>query len=292
MKSNNSDNSNLNNQQNFNTNDSENNQMPIRIRRINIPEMTSETISIDSEKSSEFDISESVIDQDISEAVIDQSAINLSENENVQLTHNEQIDNIDQTPIIRKYLSDHQIDIQSNEIQSNEIQSKPLKINPVGSNGNLSNDDTIINESAIRLDTRSLKKYLKPADKIDSPNTKQNIDLDKPWEIDRKNGSKVYELIGYTTLSKIQHGIKKDNRQSLLKRILITLMLFVIIFIILYAMNPIKDLIDFKRIIGIESMYGEDYGKKENHQESINSQEQTNVNDNSTDEEITESNPD
>ncbi|MGB4609981.1 MAG: hypothetical protein WBH77_05075 [Saccharofermentanales bacterium] len=141
------------------------------------------------------------------------------------------------------------------------INEKSLESDLVGSNRKVVNDDTIIKEPAIRLDAETLKQYLKPVDKTKTPDSNQVQAKDKPWEIDRKNGSKVYELIGYTTLSKIHHGIKKENRQSLLKRVLITLMLFVIIFIILYVMNPIKDLVDFRRIIGIESMYGENYSK-------------------------------
>lgn len=54
-------------------------------------------------------------------------------------------------------------------------------------------------------------------------------------------------------------------------------MLFVIIFIVLYVINPIKDLIDFRRIIGIDSMYGENYTGSENDQEEI----EININPNS-----------
>ena len=153
------------------------------------------------------------------------------------------------------------------ELEIAEMITKPLKSDLVGSNRNVVNDDTIIKKQAIGLNTETLKQYLKPVEKIDSQNYNPDRDFEKPWEIDRRKGSKVYELIGYTTLSKIHHGIKKDNRQSLLKRILIALMLFVIIFIILYVMNPIKDLVDFKRIIGIESMSGEDYSEPKNNRE-------------------------
>ncbi|HHT24631.1 MAG TPA: hypothetical protein GXZ76_03795 [Clostridiaceae bacterium] len=164
------------------------------------------------------------------------------------------------------------------EIEMPKIITEPLESDPVGSNRNVVNEDTIIKEPAIRLNTETLKQYLKPIDKIDSQNHNLARDTEKPWEIDRKNGSKVYELIGYTTLSKIRHGVKKENQQSLLKRILITLMLFVIIFIILYAMNPIKDLIDFRRIIGIKSMYGENYIDAKNNNESNAKQEISDTN--------------
>ncbi|HHU54170.1 MAG TPA: hypothetical protein GXZ43_08915 [Clostridiaceae bacterium] len=235
MKSDNSDNIISNNNYNLNIDETENIQTPVNIRRINISENNFEAQNINSDQVSNIDF-EQVSEYESSDIVEDSLQINNSET------------------LIEKsvnYLPKNEI----NEF----IYENILEPDPVGSNRKFSNDDTIIKEPAIRLNTETLKQYLKPARNINLPDSQREQVSYKPWEIDRRNGSKVYELVGYTTLSKIHHGIKKEKRQSLLKRILITLMLFIIIVIILYALNPIKDLVDFRRIIGIKSMYGENY---------------------------------
>lgn len=124
------------------------------------------------------------------------------------------------------------------------------------SNRNSTNDDTIVKDISVGYDTHTLKKYLKKDITSSLDKSKSTQSKKKPWEIDRENGAKVYELIGYTTVGKINHVFQKERRQIILKRILITILLVSIILLGLIIINPINNKNDFKKILGIDSKYG------------------------------------
>lgn len=141
-----------------------------------------------------------------------------------------------------------------------DVKDAPLEktpqLRPFRSNRNVLNNDTIVSDNSIGYDTKVLKKYLKKDLKTNQSEIEQKDISEKPWEIDRKNGAKVYELIGYTTIGKVNHALQKEHRQIMLKRILITILLLIIIFLGLIMINPIKSENDFKKILGIDSKYG------------------------------------
>lgn len=165
--------------------------------------------------------------------------------------------------------SDHHDDLSESKSELNQenqelpfksvvVDENTLKSSLVGSNRNVPNDDTLINDYAVRYDSETLKQYLKTEIPIDDDqdSNQNNLNTD-PWEIDRQKGAKVYELIGYTTANKVKHKFKVEQRQFMLRRILITILIVIIIFLVLYIINPIKNFSDFRRIIGIDSMYGD-----------------------------------
>ncbi|MGI6560019.1 MAG: hypothetical protein ACOX2H_01625 [Saccharofermentanales bacterium] len=189
------------------------------------------------------------------------SNYNLLNNQNDQFADNSVTrTNLDLSEVDLKARStNHGSENSSNDklLTSNQKSENKLKSDPVGSNSKSVNDDTIVKEEAIRLNTESLKQYLKPEPSIEISSSDQDQETKSPWIIDQENGAKFYELIGYTTSSKIQLRFKREQRQSLLKRILITLILIIIIFLALYIIYPFKNFDDFKRIIGVKSMYGD-----------------------------------
>lgn len=227
---------------------------PLNIRRVNIS----------------FDDNEVQVQKDISQPDHSDQKITIGQqnsNNNLSNNPNDQFEdnsvtrtNLDLSGANLKAIpADHESENISNDklFTSDQESENMLKSDPVGSNSKSVNDDTIIKEEAIRLNTESLKQYLKPDPSIESSSPDQDQETKSPWIIDQEHGAKFYELIGYTTSSKIQLKFKREQRQSLLKRILITFILIIIIFLALYIIYPFKNFDDFKRIMGVKSMYGD-----------------------------------
>lgn len=127
---------------------------------------------------------------------------------------------------------------------------------PDRSNRNTLNEQTIVAKDSIAYNTENLKAYLKTnSQKTNKP---LNISVDaekKPWLNDIRNGSKFYELIGYTTVGKVEQTFEKSHRQNILIKFLITIILIIIIILAFIIFNPIQMGVDFNKILGIKSDY-------------------------------------
>ncbi|NLJ94050.1 MAG: hypothetical protein GX326_00945 [Clostridiaceae bacterium] len=150
--------------------------------------------------------------------------------------------------------SDNKISNSRKFITSDLNLEKNLEKQSLGSNQNFSNDETIVKENPTAYSTEELQKLLKKNKQKNHLATKSTKENDsKPWEVDRKNGAKVYELIGYTTAGKINQKSDRENRQYFIKRILILVLLISILILTLIIINPFKENSEWKRILGIDS---------------------------------------
>lgn len=71
----------------------------------------------------------------------------------------------------------------------------------------------------------------------------------------RKLGARIYHLKSYTTVGKINRKFHQDKRQQLLRNILALVMLIVILVIIFVVYNPIRDIVDVRKMLGINSPF-------------------------------------
>lgn len=152
------------------------------------------------------------------------------------------------------------LNIRKAEINSPDINPIPKngknEINSnLGSNQNFLDEQTIVKENPIGYGTEDLKQYLNK----NSNNQINEIPEGqiKPWEDDRRNGAKVYELIGYTTAGKINQKSARENNQFFIKKILIVVLLITILILAIVIINPMKDEYDWKRILGINSKFSD-----------------------------------
>ncbi len=143
---------------------------------------------------------------------------------------------------------------QTNSVQ-NQNSNQPDQQIPVRSNTDNINEQTIVAPNSNAYSTEELKAYVKKKpQKIKETNEPDN----KPWLIDQRKGAKVYELVGYTTVGKVDQTFEKRHRQNVLKRFLITILLIIIIFLLFIILNPFKAGTDFNRILGINSKYSDE----------------------------------
>ncbi len=74
-------------------------------------------------------------------------------------------------------------------------------------------------------------------------------------ESQRKAGHRVFRLKGYTTVGKINRKFKQERQQRALRNILTTLMVILLLIILFAIYNPFKDLSEFRKISGEDSLY-------------------------------------
>lgn len=72
--------------------------------------------------------------------------------------------------------------------------------------------------------------------------------------IRRRSRQRVYRLQGYTTVSKINSRRKSERRQRLLRQLLLVLMIALFLILLFHLYNPIRDLTEWYRIIGIKDI--------------------------------------
>ena len=72
--------------------------------------------------------------------------------------------------------------------------------------------------------------------------------------IRRRSRQKVYRLKGYTTVAKINHKRQSERQQRLLRQLLVFLICILLLFLAFQLYNPIKDLSEWYRIIGIRDI--------------------------------------
>ncbi len=172
--------------------------------------------------------------------------------ENSQNETSNKIDQVDNLKENDNQSSHHKEILKSNE-SANNINSNQANVSSHKSNRNILNEETIVQNNSVRSDSNTLKQYFKK----NTVKTKKDINQRnlEQMEQDIKNGSKQYELIGYTTVGKINHNFEKENRQKFIKNTLITILLIIIILLTILIMNPFKDGIDFNKILGLDSKY-------------------------------------
>ncbi len=74
-------------------------------------------------------------------------------------------------------------------------------------------------------------------------------------ESQRKAGRRVFRLKGYTTVGKINRKFKQERQQRALRNILTTLMVILLLIILFVIYNPFKDMSEFRKISGEDSLY-------------------------------------
>ncbi|MHB1485192.1 MAG: hypothetical protein ACYCYI_11075 [Saccharofermentanales bacterium] len=93
---------------------------------------------------------------------------------------------------------------------------------------------------------RDFFNSLKPVAKKGWKDTKTGIKTVKNF-----NTPKVYRLRGYTTTSKVDIKIRKEQNQRTLRNILVAAIFVLILAVLLIVFNPFKDLREIFRMIGI-----------------------------------------
>jgi hypothetical protein len=71
----------------------------------------------------------------------------------------------------------------------------------------------------------------------------------------RKSGHRVFRLKGYTTVGKINRKFAQERQQRTLRNILTTLMVILLLIILFVIYNPFKDMSEFRKISGEDSLY-------------------------------------
>lgn len=78
-----------------------------------------------------------------------------------------------------------------------------------------------------------------------------NLDL----ESQLKTGARLYRLKGYTTVDRVKRKFRQESQQSKIKNILTFLLILIIIIILLIRYNPVKDIAELRKILGLDSLY-------------------------------------
>jgi hypothetical protein len=76
----------------------------------------------------------------------------------------------------------------------------------------------------------------------------------KSKPIRRRSREKVYRLRGYTTIAKVNRKRQSERQQRFLRRVLIFIIVVLIVILLFNLYNPIKDLTEWYRIIGIKDI--------------------------------------
>ncbi len=77
----------------------------------------------------------------------------------------------------------------------------------------------------------------------------------KPWESEKQYGAKIYKLSAYTTISKITKKFKEEQRQIILRKIIVTLILIMLFALLLAKFINLGDMGEIQRITGSDEFY-------------------------------------
>ncbi len=92
-----------------------------------------------------------------------------------------------------------------------------------------------------------------------------NFDL----ESQIKTGARVYRLQGFTTVARIKRKFHQESRQRKLRNLLTVLVIIIFVVVMLIIYNPIKDIPEWRKILGVDSLYGEPtYAMASNNQDT------------------------
>ena len=72
---------------------------------------------------------------------------------------------------------------------------------------------------------------------------------------EKKLGSRIYELKGYTTIGKINRKYQTERQQYLLRKILATIVTIIMLILLFALYNPFKDTQELRRAFGIDNMF-------------------------------------
>lgn len=84
--------------------------------------------------------------------------------------------------------------------------------------------------------------------------SKINTDINKYYKTHKHRGfnkPRVYKLRGYTTTSRVDKKVRAEQNQRLLRNFLVAAVFVLVIAILLIIFNPLKDLKEFFRMIGL-----------------------------------------
>ena len=73
-------------------------------------------------------------------------------------------------------------------------------------------------------------------------------------KIRRTGRERVYRLKGYTTVAKVNRKRHAERQQRFLRKFLFVIIAVLILVVLFTALNPFKDMSEFKKILGIESV--------------------------------------
>jgi hypothetical protein len=72
--------------------------------------------------------------------------------------------------------------------------------------------------------------------------------------IRRRSRERVYRLKGYTTVTKVNRKRQSERQQRILRRILVGIVIILLLILLFNLYNPIKNLSEWYRIIGIDDL--------------------------------------
>ncbi len=88
--------------------------------------------------------------------------------------------------------------------------------------------------------------------KQNSSNKSFRLTSSKPFKFLRKIGKpRIYKLRGYTTTSRVDRKVSREQNKRLIRNFLIGAIFILVIAILLLIFNPLKDLQELFRMIGI-----------------------------------------
>ena len=114
--------------------------------------------------------------------------------------------------------------------------------------------EKILGQTAERLVAGDIDEQTGEQLNLDSKSDIARSVKPKTRPIRRRSRQKVYRLKGYTTVAKINHKRQSEQQQRILRHILVALISILLLFLLFQLYNPIKDLSEWYRIIGVEDI--------------------------------------
>ncbi len=175
--------------------------------------------------------------------------------------NHEQELNHPRSPVIRNILRDRDDDLTKVDREFIVDERIELAINDYDVDVTKIDRQHYVNERRERADIRleSDRPQTVLRDRLDNTMTRITdfYRRDKTLNADsqRKAGHRVFRLKGYTTVGKINRKFKQERQQRALRNILTTLMIILLLIILFVIYNPFKDMSEFRKISGEDSLY-------------------------------------
>lgn len=151
------------------------------------------------------------------------------------------------------------------ESTSIPVASNDLVIERVASNRSHSTPlqdkrKTSANTERVTKKTRSTKKSRATLSSKESARAKlSNLGLSESGQLtlqdQKKLGARIYRLKSYTTVGKINRKFAQDKQQRWLRNVLALVMLVVILIVLFVIYNPVKDILDVRKMLGLDSPF-------------------------------------
>lgn len=115
--------------------------------------------------------------------------------------------------------------------------------------------DKLHGKYATRHLTKQAKKNLNQAmDRMKTGKHTRKKEKKEAWQLEKEKGAKVYKLTAYTTTDSINKKFRREKRQRVLRKILVTLLIIVILLMI------VGKFLDFSKL---KDLNLKDFGKME-----------------------------